>query len=306
MADIPKKFPAFQLYVKDWLSSERITLMPPECEGCLIRLLCMQWDGGTLPADPALIKALLPIKYHDGTFERCWKVLVGHFEDAGAGRIAHPKLARQLLAWQKFIRGKQAAGIASGNVRAKQALRRLTDDEQVLNNRSTGAERNMNLPLPLPLPLTLDSAVDSRSSKAEKVKSSEALSVKPPEPPDTGPEEAKAADRKRKQDALNFAARVVFSYWRAQMGRNGNTYFDDKRRTRLVSRLRENGGNVAELLHCVDGALRDDWIMGRDKDSKRKYDDVDQVFRDRAQVERLAALANPVSMDTHPFLERDS
>lgn len=47
------KSPAFQFYAKDWLSSSKIALMPPEYEGAYIRLLAYCWDSGdcSLPDD---------------------------------------------------------------------------------------------------------------------------------------------------------------------------------------------------------------------------------------------------------------
>lgn len=52
------KPPAFQLYVKDWLSSATILLMPPHCEGAYIRLLCHDWDADGIPDDDASLAML--------------------------------------------------------------------------------------------------------------------------------------------------------------------------------------------------------------------------------------------------------
>jgi len=55
------KPPAFQFYVKDWLSSESVVVMTAEQRGWYIQLLCHAWNGepiATLPADDCKLKAL--------------------------------------------------------------------------------------------------------------------------------------------------------------------------------------------------------------------------------------------------------
>lgn len=84
------------------------------------------------------------------------------------------------------------------------------------------------------------------------------------------------------------SARVVFGYWQEAMGKP-RAIFDDRRRARIIARLRENKGDIGELCYAIDGAEKDDWLMGRDpKSNGRKYNDIETVLRDRAQVERLA------------------
>ena len=114
-------------------------------------------------------------------------------------------------------------------------------------------------------------------------------------------EEAKAAKRKQVEAGLGLAALVVFNYWRAKMGKADRTILDRKRRTRLISRLRENRGDVSELLYVVDGALRDEFLMGRDPAARRRYDGIETIFRDRGQVERLAGSV-PGRQPVHPAI----
>lgn len=303
----PNKPPAFQLYVKDWLSSERITLMSLEAEAFLIRLLCLCWDNGSLPADPDKLEALLPRKCHGEPFKRVWPDLAEHFVEH-EGRLYHAKLEKQRSYYlRKISAGKTGAearwqtdATASDSMRSHAITKGdthpfsgpLADAPEPTEVMRSHPFAN-GLPLPLPLP-----------SKTEPKTKTESTSLVPLLP-STAEVEAASAAREEKARALTFAARVVFSYWKARMSRNGNTLFDDKRRKRLIARLRENGGNVAELLHCVDGARRDDYLMGNDPDARRKFDDIETLFRDRAQVERLVMLAKPVDVNTHPFLERD-
>ena len=57
---VKKKSPAFQFYVKDWLSSYRILSMTPAEEGAYIRLLAYCWDSGdcSIPDDDEELAAM--------------------------------------------------------------------------------------------------------------------------------------------------------------------------------------------------------------------------------------------------------
>lgn len=87
----------------------------------------------------------------------------------------------------------------------------------------------------------------------------------------------------------DMQSEVAFAYWAKKLGHE-RTMLDAKRKRILMSRLVENGGDLSELLYVVDGALRDDWTMGRDPKSTKRYDGIETIFRDRAQVEKFAAL----------------
>lgn len=82
-------------------------------------------------------------------------------------------------------------------------------------------------------------------------------------------------------------AALVFAYWARKMHKP-RALLDAKREKRILARLRENEGDVSELLYCIDGAEKDDFLMGRDERATRPYNGVETIFRDRAQVERLA------------------
>lgn len=109
------------------------------------------------------------------------------------------------------------------------------------------------------------------------------------------------ASKRADEDRL---ARIVFSYWQDVM-RKPRAIFDDRRKTRIITRLRENSGDVGELLYAIDGAEKDDWLMGRDpKSNGKKYNDIDTIFRDRAQVEKLAETMKGYLADkTHPVVD---
>lgn len=117
----------------------------------------------------------------------------------------------------------------------------------------------------------------------------------------------RTAARKRKEAALELAAEIIFRYWRDRMGFDpARTVLNEKRRERIVARLRENGGDVSELLYVVDGAVKDPWTMGRDPRSTKPYNGTQTIFRDREKVEELLALVKGLREETHPYLGNGS
>jgi hypothetical protein len=90
------------------------------------------------------------------------------------------------------------------------------------------------------------------------------------------------ADRERAGQA-----EFVFAYWALVM-EHPRAIYDDKRKRRIESALRENRGDVGELLYAVDGARKTPYLMG-ENETRTRYDGIETVLRDRAQIEKLAA-----------------
>jgi hypothetical protein len=97
-----------------------------------------------------------------------------------------------------------------------------------------------------------------------------------------GQRERLAADEMR-----GIQAELVFAYWQAKCGHE-RALLDDKRLTRLKRCLHENGGNVHELLYAVDGWGKDGTFQRLADHDNRKLDGIDNIFRDRERIERLA------------------
>lgn len=93
---------------------------------------------------------------------------------------------------------------------------------------------------------------------------------------------------------------LVFAYW-AKKTRHDGAKLDRKRAQGVRKRLIESDDNVHQLLFAVDGALKDDMLMGRKADSSRKYDGISTIYRDWEQVERLAAQGGYVDGLSHPM-----
>jgi hypothetical protein len=83
---------------------------------------------------------------------------------------------------------------------------------------------------------------------------------------------------------------AVFEHWRDIVWK-GRAVLNDQRRARIAARLAE-GFTVDDLKRAVDGASKDDWLMGRDEKARQGgWRDVETVFRHAGQVERLMLLA---------------
>ncbi|MFV8925453.1 replication protein [Serratia fonticola] len=81
---------------------------------------------------------------------------------------------------------------------------------------------------------------------------------------------------------------TVFEFWKATHN-HPTSKLDDKRRKRITARLSE-GYPVDDLLAAISGALYDPWLMGKNPGNKR-YDGIETLLRDAAQVERLRDLS---------------
>jgi hypothetical protein len=85
---------------------------------------------------------------------------------------------------------------------------------------------------------------------------------------------------------VNGAAQEVFAHWQ-KVHKKEKSRLDKKRLTRIKNMLRFF--SVDELKQAINGALKDDWLMGRGK-APRAYNGLETILRDVAQVERLMEL----------------
>lgn len=115
-------------------------------------------------------------------------------------------------------------------------------------------------------------------------------------------ERRKAARRAADAKKFREGADIVLTYYRDSMGKNGNFIVDDVRRNLVVRALRENGGNVSELLYVVDGCRRSDFHMGRERDGKVK-DRLDLLYRNRETIEQFTALSGWDGTRLHPYVQ---
>uniref|UniRef100_UPI0036DD0983 helix-turn-helix domain-containing protein n=1 Tax=Photorhabdus sp. RM322S TaxID=3342825 RepID=UPI0036DD0983 len=81
----------------------------------------------------------------------------------------------------------------------------------------------------------------------------------------------------------------VFSFWQQTMDHK-SAKLDAKRRKRIAARLAEKF-TYEQLCKVITGATYDPWLMGKNPQNRR-YDGIDTLLRDAAQVERLIALSD--------------
>ena len=94
-------------------------------------------------------------------------------------------------------------------------------------------------------------------------------------------------ERLRVDEMRTLQAELVFSYWQAECGHE-RALLDDQRLNRLKRFLKENGGNVHELLWAVKGWSKDPTFQKMADQEGRVLDGIDNIFRNRERLERLA------------------
>lgn len=111
--------------------------------------------------------------------------------------------------------------------------------------------------------------------------------------PASGNAGTQASGVTRKADASENVL-TVLTYWRDKVGMPRADILA-KPRTQRIARWLKEGWSVERLCLVVDGALKDGWLMGLDPGSKG-YRDVETIFRDVPQLERLEGYALNESM----------
>lgn len=81
----------------------------------------------------------------------------------------------------------------------------------------------------------------------------------------------------------------VYSHWAAVMrpGRTRLPALDDKRRLKVAAAIADYG--VEDCKKAIDGCRNSDFHMGRNRQKKR-YDDLELIFRDQDHVERFLSM----------------
>ena len=96
------------------------------------------------------------------------------------------------------------------------------------------------------------------------------------------------------------AVREVFGEWQ-RIHEHPTAKLDPKRTSLIRSGLKSFTPD--QLRQAIRGALKDEWLMGRDPKSPRKYDGLETILRDTAQIEKLIDLETG---KTKPTVRRTS
>lgn len=85
--------PWFPFYPGDYLSSSRVARMTLEEQGAYLRLLCYQWQDGSIPSDPDERARLLAVPGEAQA--RLWPRLEPCFEENEDGNLVNPRLQQE-------------------------------------------------------------------------------------------------------------------------------------------------------------------------------------------------------------------
>lgn len=102
-----------------------------------------------------------------------------------------------------------------------------------------------------------------------------------------------------------FMAEVVFAYWNARHRRRKSWYDTDRRRL-LLKWLRATQGDWGLLLYAIDGALKDDYHMSRNRRNQgTARNGLMDLFGTLEHIEQLAELCPTYRAgQEHPLLAK--
>lgn len=133
------KPPAFQFYPDDFVGGT-LDLTPHEV-GCYIRLLCHQWNRGSIPVEPERLKNITggDVSAH----------VLAKFQKANDGQLKNSRLEIERQKQADFRERQRQKGIASGLKRASQLEHRLNHGSATVQ---PSVEPKGNSPSPSPSP----------------------------------------------------------------------------------------------------------------------------------------------------------
>jgi len=229
-------------------------------------------------------------------------------DDEGRGRASPVMLGGQVF-----------PGLANPREVSAKALEELraicfvdlfeVDGQHYFEIRNWEKHQKIDHPTPSKLPKnphTSDVLANPRESSraVANPRASRAIHSYPDPLPDPDPEGVKGegSNSAPKPEPVATVARRVFEAWKLDTGHH-RANPDAKRLRRIEARLRDRF-TEQDLLDALEGRHSDPWLMGTDPKSTRVFDDIDTLFRDAAQVERLRELrrgpgsAGPASTPT--------
>lgn len=118
--------------------------------------------------------------------------------------------------------------------------------------------------------------------------------------PDPSEVATKAAEKAEAERIFQGMAAAVGAYHRDRTGRTDRYIWTPSKSRPVVARLKENDGNVSELLFATDGAMKSPILNGT-RDGQ-KYLEIRTIYRDREQVEVLSELGG-YRGQPHPYLQ---
>jgi uncharacterized protein YdaU (DUF1376 family) len=109
----PSKPPAFQFYVKDWLSSPNVRAMTYAQRGLYIELLAYTWPAGV----PAAIVGHKLAGMTEAEWNEISPLVLAQFEQTRDGRLVNPKLDEQFKELDSFYKMQSDKGKRGADAR---------------------------------------------------------------------------------------------------------------------------------------------------------------------------------------------
>jgi uncharacterized protein YdaU (DUF1376 family) len=265
------------MYPKDILTDENCSAMTLEEFGAYMRLLLRAWIEGSIPSEPTRLARMLGIRRQ--SFDRIWPAIAPCFLEQD-GRLIQQRLEQE--------RSRQRERSAVNSAKGKLGGRPFKSTKHESRGLTT-AKPEESLPSSSPSSASITTETTNNGSVRTDVRTEASglqLTI------------VKANDVPASARTLNEsqAAHLVFDFWRARTGQT-RAQWTEERRKRLVSRLREEPGDMAAkvrgLCLAVEGALRDPLFNGSEKGTA--YLGFENLFvhkgRDRIEKLQRAALA---------------
>lgn len=151
------KSPAFPFYAKDFYTDGHVAGMSlAEC-GAYIRLLCVCWWEGSLPADLSRLARIVGVSPR--VFRLVWPAIRVCFTEKD-GRLTQRRLDEERQKQAENREQRRLAGRASaatrGNIRSTGVQHPLNEKgNDTGNGRATTVQRKVNLPIPIPIPTSV-------------------------------------------------------------------------------------------------------------------------------------------------------
>ena len=114
-----EKPPAFQWYPRDFLTDEKVVVMPNSYCGAYVRLMCHEWLEGSLPDDPAMLARLACEPA--AAFAPMWELFGSKFTAHPTlyGRLIHPRLQKEREKQAEWRAKSSKGGKASAEARRR-------------------------------------------------------------------------------------------------------------------------------------------------------------------------------------------
>jgi uncharacterized protein YdaU (DUF1376 family) len=138
--------PAFQLYVKDWLTSKKRAAMGLDQQAAYMNLLCHCWDTDdcSLPDDPAILASLSELREHWNTRSTLVQQAFEQHPNK-PGFITNMRLYAEHQKYRQIQKERRRAGRQSGASRRKG---KANNTEQVFSKCSASVEQLPNSSIP--------------------------------------------------------------------------------------------------------------------------------------------------------------